>query len=90
MFWKKYPPLRSEDVERIFRYLGFELKRQREDSAQFIAVWEGYIDGVRRIITLQLINPMDTYSENQIQTIIENTGITPRRFFLIHEELKNT
>ncbi len=46
---KRYPPLDRHQVEAILRKLGFVVKRQAGTSH---AQWEGYIDGRRRIVTV--------------------------------------
>ena len=87
MLWKKRPPLRTENVEKILRYLEFTYKPLPGDHGQITAPWTGMVNGELRVVTLQIMK--EPYSDRMIKTIIENTGVIPSRFYDIHDQINN-
>ena len=76
---KKYFPLDRHQVETILKNLGFEPKRHKKTSH---AQWEGYIDGKRRIVTIDhLKSKKEKYGSTLLRKVIEQSGVSKKVFY---------
>jgi len=72
-----WPTLSVADVRAILRAAGFELKRTRGSHEQ----WEGRVDGVRRLVTLDVAAGPFTRKSRVLASMIRQSGLGRRGFY---------
>lgn len=75
MGFRTYLPLSPDDLVRVLKAFGFAYKRTAGSHEQ----WEGVINDVRRISTVQRIK--GEYSTDRMKRLIDNLGLTPEEFY---------
>lgn len=78
---RKYLLLTPSEFERVLKDLNFQPKRTTGDHSQ----WEGYIEGQRRIVTVQQIK--GTFSVERMKTMIFNMGLTANEFYKVNPKI---
>ncbi len=74
----KYPPLDRSQVESILKKLDFHNKRQKASHAH----WEGYTEGLRRIVTVDhLKSKKEKYGHKLLGKMIEQSGLSKKEFY---------
>lgn len=75
-----YPMLDRGQVEDILKSSGFVLKRQFGTSH---AQWEGYIDGKRRIVTVDALSGKmkAKFGRDLLRSMIKQSGMTKQEFY---------
>jgi predicted RNA binding protein YcfA (HicA-like mRNA interferase family) len=74
-----YPPLDRHQVETILKSLKFYPKRQKATSH---AHWEGYINGQRRIVTVDhLRSKKEKYGPRLLNKMIKQSGLSKSKFY---------
>jgi predicted RNA binding protein YcfA (HicA-like mRNA interferase family) len=75
---KHYPLLDQDQVETILKSLKFYSKRKEGSHAQ----WEGYTNGVRRIVTVDdLKSRREKYSHDLLRKMIQQSGLSKNQFY---------
>jgi len=76
---KHYPPLDREQVETILDSLKFSPKRQSGSHCQ----WEGYTNGVRRIVTVDHLKKgmKEKYGPQLLSKMIQQSGLSKKDFY---------
>ena len=74
----RYPPLDRIQVETILRNLNFTPKRQKGTSH---AQWEGYVNGKRRIVTVDHLKSKKEKYGPIIHKIIQQSGLSKKEFY---------
>lgn len=77
---KHYPPLDRSQVESILKKAGFYEKRHKASSH---SQWEGHVDGVRRIVTVDHLGGSlkEKYGHRLINKMIQQSGMTKDAFY---------
>ena len=74
----RYPALDRHQVEQILKAAGFSVKRQKASHAQ----WEGYIDGKRRIVTVDHEkSKKEKYGRKLLGKMIQQSGMSKKKFY---------
>lgn len=71
------PTLEVPDVRRALAGYGFEHKRTRGSHEQ----WEGYVDGIRRVVTVDANDAPFQARSRSLKSIIRHSGIPERNFY---------
>ena len=73
-----YPSLDRDNVEFILKKIGFIPKRTKGSHVQ----WEGYIKGVRRIVTVDhMRSRKEKYGHLLTRKMIEQSGLNKNEFY---------
>ena len=73
-----YPPLDRDDIELILTNLGFVPKRTKGSHTQ----WEGYTNGVRRIVTVDhMKSRKEKYGHLLTRKMVEQSGLNKKEFY---------
>jgi predicted RNA binding protein YcfA (HicA-like mRNA interferase family) len=85
------PPTQSaSDVRGLLRRAGFTHKRTTGSHEQ----WEGYVDGLRRVVTLDVNDEPFTAKSLSLKSMIRQSGLGKKRWYALHAgqavELGNT
>lgn len=71
------PTLEVQDVRRVLTAHDFEHKRTRGSHEQ----WEGYVDGIRRVVTVDANDAPFQARSRSLKSIIRHSGIPKRDFY---------
>lgn len=71
------PTLDVDDVIRALRRLGFTYKRTTGSHQ----TWEGYIDGVRRLVQVDANDAPFTSRNRSLASMIRQSGVPKRAFY---------
>lgn len=71
------PTLDARDVERGLRNLGFRFKHQRSSHRY----WEGYIEGVRRVVTVDANDAPFHAGSRTLKSMIRPSGVARKVFY---------
>lgn len=75
----QFPPLDQFQVEKILKKAGFVKKRQKGTSH---AHWEVYIDGKRRIVTVDFLGGKKSkYGHTLLKSMIRQSGMKKKKFY---------
>lgn len=74
----RFPPLNKSQVESILKKLGFAPKNSSGSHTQ----WEGYVNGQRRIVTVDSYSTKNpTYGKRILKFMINQSGLTEKEFY---------
>lgn len=74
----KFPFLDRIQIEKILTAAGFSIKRQKASHAQ----WEGFIDGQRRIVTVDnFASKKEKFGKHLTSKMIQQSGLTKKKFY---------
>ncbi len=75
-----WPTLSARDVRNLLTRAGFYLKRTRGSHEQ----WEGYVDGVRRLVTVDANSEPFTPRNPITKSMIRQSGLGKPRWYALH------
>ena len=78
---RTYLLLTPDELKRVLKALGLAHKRTTGDHEQ----WEGLVNGLRRVSTVQLVR--GTYTTDRMKRLIGNLGLTREAFYAADEKI---